>query len=306
MSVKSEKTKLNPLPHNPEGGVRGRFPSWLHRKLPQGGNLFKTGSILGKTRLSTVCEESKCSNRFECFSRKTATFLVLGSECTRACGFCDIDFSKTPKAPEADEPQRLAEAVRDLGLKHVVITMVARDDLSDGGAAHLAEIVREVRRKQEGVTIEILTSDFAGNTDAWDTILAVEPEIYNYNIETVRELTPRIRHKATYDRTLTLLSYAKKSGKARFIKSGIMVGLGETKEQMFQTLRDLKQAGVDIVTIGQYLQASKQKLLVKEFVHPDIFAEYAAFGKSIGLLEVYAGPLVRSSYNADQLLQKIG
>jgi len=224
--------KLNVLPPNPDEpeAAVGRFPSWLHRKLPKGGQLFKTSGILQKYQLNTVCEEAKCPNRFECYSRKTATFLALGKACTRNCGFCDIDFTKQPKAPEADEPQRIALSVKDLGLKHVVVTMVARDDLPDGGSAHMVEIIHAVRRENPGVTIELLTSDFSGNLAAVDAILDAKPEIFNHNIETTRRLTPRVRHKATYERTLEVLARAKAHKNCGMIKSGIMVGLGESEE----------------------------------------------------------------------------
>ncbi len=301
----------NRLPPNPEKRDQdkvvgpGRFPSWLHRKLPKGNNLWKTDKILSKNRLPTVCEEAKCPNLLECWSRKTATFLVLGKECTRSCGFCDIDFSKAPKAPEDDEPQRAAESVKELGLKHVVITMVARDDLEDGGAAHLANIVHEIRQKNDDVTIELLTSDFAGNEKAYDTIIASNPEIFNHNIETVREYTPRVRNKATYDRTLSLLKYVKENApKEMMIKSGIMVGLGETDEQVCETIDDLYAVGCDVITIGQYLQPNRRKLLVKRFVTPDTFKTYEEHGYHIGVKKMYCGPFVRSSYNANLLINK--
>lgn len=293
-------TKLNVLPSNPEEEeTLGRFPSWLHRKLPTGGQIFKTNAIIDKYNLNTVCEEAKCPNRLECYTKKTATFLALGKACTRNCGFCDIDFSKTPKAPEADEPHRIALSVRELGLKHAVITMVARDDLPDQGASHIAAIIREIRKENSSVTIEVLTSDFSGNVKLLYIVLDEEPEIFNHNIETVRALSPRIRHKAEYDRTLSILQHAKASRKVAFVKSGIMVGLGETPSQVKETIADLAQAGCDIITIGQYLQASRTKLLVKEFVHPDQFKAYETYGLSLGVRHMYCGPFVRSSYNAN-------
>lgn len=293
--------KLNILPENPEaneGKTTGRFPSWLHRKIPSGGQIFQTNAILEKYRLNTVCEEAKCPNRLECYTKKTATFLALGKECTRNCGFCDIDFAKTPKPPEADEPERIALSVKELGLKHAVITMVARDDLPDFGASHIAEIVRAVRKINKMTTIELLTSDLSGDLSALDLVLAEKPEIFNHNIETVRSLSPRVRHKAQYDRTLEVLRHAKESRKAVFVKSGIMVGLGETATEVQETIRDLRDAGCDIITIGQYLQASRVKLRVKSFVTPLEFERYAEYGKSIGVPHMYAGPFVRSSYNA--------
>jgi lipoic acid synthetase len=306
------KKRLNTLPANPESGCSpekavvgtGRFPTWLHRKLPKGGNIFKTGEVIAQNRLHTVCEEARCPNLLECWSKKTATFLAMGKQCTRSCGFCSIDFSEKPKPPEEDEPERIARSVQALGLKHVVLTMVARDDLSDGGAKHLKTIVEAIRKSSPKTTVELLTSDFAGNQDAWDVVLQARPEILNYNIETVRELTPRVRHKATYDRTLKLLKYMRNQGQM-LIKSGLMVGLGETQEQVFQTLRDLQTAGCDIVTIGQYLQSASQKLLVKAFITPEQFQLYARFGEEIGISYVYAGPFVRSSYNAENVMLKM-
>lgn len=305
--------RLNVLPSNPEeikndSPVKsGRFPSWLHRRLPKGSELQQTGKILAQHRLHTVCEEAKCPNQLECWSRKTATFLVMGKECTRNCGFCDIDFSKVPKALEMDEPQRVAESVRDLGLRHVVITMVARDDLLDGGSYHLAKIMDEVRCQNPGVTIEVLTSDFAGQQQAWQTILDANPNIFNHNIETVRELTPRVRHKAMYDRTLELLRYVSthRPHSGIKVKSGLMVGLGETDEQVYQTLKDLKDTGCDIVTIGQYLQPNRHKLRVKSFISPEVFKKYEAFGYELDLPYLYCGPFIRSSYNADLVLAEL-
>ncbi|MBS0649044.1 MAG: lipoyl synthase [Verrucomicrobia bacterium] len=291
---------LNKLPENPEIG-QGRFPSWLHRTIPRGGNLFKTDAIVKKYNLNTVCEEAKCPNRLHCYSHKTATFLALGKACTRNCGFCDIDFTKQPASPDRDEPERIAFSVQELGLKHVVITMVARDDLLDGGAAHMAEIIKSVREKNPGCTIEVLTSDFNGNLPALDLVLNERPEVFNHNIETVRAMTPRVRHKATYDRTLAVLRYAKDSGKASFVKSGLMVGLGETEEQVYETLQDLKNAGSDIVTIGHYLQADRRKLTVKAFITPELFKRYEEYGYSLGIQQMYSGPFVRSSFNAGEV-----
>lgn len=310
-----KKNKLNILPDNPEERAEhkavgpGRFPSWLHRKLPEGNNLWKTGNILEENRLYTVCEEAKCPNLPECWSKKTATFLIMGKECTRACGFCDIDFNKQPKPLEKDEPERIADSVKKLGLKHVVITMVGRDDLPDQGAAHIASVIREVRRSVVDCTIEVLTSDFNGNIEDLYVVLAAEPEIFNHNIETVRELTPRVRHKATYERTLAILRAAKQfsfeRGTALLVKSGLMVGLGESELQVQQTLLDLQKAGCDIVTIGQYLQANRLKLRVKEFIHPDVFKKYEEYGYEAGIKFVYSGPFVRSSYNASVVIKEV-
>jgi len=310
---KVKKNRLNILPQNPEESDQkrvvglGRFPSWLHRKLPKGNTLWKTGKVLDENRLHTVCEEAKCPNLLECWSQRTATFLIMGKACTRACGFCDIDFTKTPQSLDPEEPLRVADSVKKLGLKHVVITMVARDDLHDQGAHHIVSCIEETRKTVPDCTIEVLTSDFFGDKSAIDNLLKGEPEIFNHNIETVRSLTPRVRHKATYERTLEVLSYAhsQKKGRIQFIKSGLMVGLGESEEEVKETLEDLKAAGVDIVTIGQYLQANPKKLLVKDFIHPDQFKKYEDYGYSIGLKYMYCGPFVRSSYNANLVFQTL-
>lgn len=305
-----QRTRLNVLPQNPETSdpekaVKiGRFPSWLHRKLPEGNGLRNTSQIITGNRLHTVCEEAKCPNILECYSKGTATFLVMGKTCTRNCGFCSIDFSKTPPPLDPDEPQRVADSVRALALKHTVITMVARDDLADGGAAHLVAVVEKIRQELPGVTVEVLTSDFNGNSAAWDAVIACEPEIFNHNIETVRELTQRVRHKATYDRTLMLLRHMKQRSANLLVKSGLMLGLGETAEQVEETLRDLRAAGCDIVTLGQYLQANARKLLVKAFIPPEQFKHYEDYGHQIGIRHMYCGPFVRSSYNANLVIRR--
>ena len=298
-----KKPKLNRLPENPDG-AKGRFPSWLHRKLPRGKELFQTNEILKKSGLSTVCEEAKCPNRLECYSNKTATFLALGSACTRACGFCDIDFAKNPKAPEVDEPMRIAQSVKALGLRHIVITMVARDDLPDQGANHIAKIIQTIRQENVGATVEVLTSDFSGNEKLLDIVIDAKPEIFNHNIETVKRMTPRVRHKATYERTLDVLRYVKSQNIIPFIKSGIMVGLGETLDEVKETINDLHSVGCEIITIGQYLQPNKNKLLVKSFITPEEFKTFEEYGHSIGVKYMYSGPFVRSSYNASLLKDK--
>lgn len=301
-SLFDNKPCVNKLPENPDGESLGRFPKWLHRKLPKGNTLFDTGNIVKKYKLNTVCEEAKCPNRLECYSKKTATFLALGSACARSCGFCDIDFTKSPLPLELDEPERIAASVKELGLKHAVITMVARDDLEDQGATQIAAIVRAIRKENAGISIELLTSDFMGRFESADIILNERPEVFNHNIETVRSLTPRVRHKATYDRTLSVLSYVKSQNKTKFVKSGIMVGLGETESEVKETIRDLKQAGCDIITIGQYLQPNRKKLLVKSFVTPEQFKLYEEYGYQIGVKHMYSGPFVRSSYNAGDII----
>jgi len=296
--------KLNILPHHPESPKEGdvvgpgRFPSWLHRKLPKGGEIFHTGNEVRGERLHTVCEEAKCPNLLECWSKKTATFLVLGKACTRKCGFCSITSSPTPPPADPHEPERIGKSVRELGLKHVVITMVARDDMPDGGAAHLLHVVKEIRKQNPGTTVELLTSDFQGSYESLDILLQDPPEIFNHNVETVRRLTPRVRHKATYERSLEMLDYVKKKSPQTLTKSGLMLGLGETEDEIVQTLHDLHAVGVQIVTAGQYLQPTRNHLLVKAFIPPEAFDKLSETGKSIGIPYIFAGPFVRSSYNA--------
>jgi lipoic acid synthetase len=293
--------KINRLPLHQEVGT-GRFPSWLHRKLPSTEQILETKALLNQKRLHTVCEEAKCPNLLECWSRKTATFLALGKECTRACGFCDIAHSQTPLPLDENEPQAIVDSVKALKLKHVVITQVARDDLEDGGAHQMGLIVDLLREQVPDVRIELLTSDFAGNVSSWDHILEKKPDVFNTNIETVRSLSHKVRHKATYDRTLQYLSYMRDHRKnPLLIKSGLMVGLGETKEEVKETIKDLYFAGCSIITIGQYLQASHKKLSVKEFVPLELFKEYEEFGLSLGVTHMVCGPFVRSSYHADKI-----
>lgn len=293
--------RLNPLPieSEHEGNV-GRFPPWLHHTFPKGPDLMHTQKAVGRPGLQTVCEEARCPNLVECYSRKTATFLAMGRQCTRHCGFCSISHSQEPLALNDQEPEEIARAVQELDLRHVVITMVARDDLQDGGALHLKNIIEGVRTRCPQCTIEVLTSDFQGHIESLQYVMAAQPEVFNHNIETVRRLSPRVRHKATYDRTLEILRSAREMahGRTRYVKSGFMVGLGETDEEVFETLRDLKIHGVDIVTIGQYLQSSRQGLLVRRFVNPEQFEVYSRWGIELGMAHVYSAPFVRSSYNA--------
>ena len=291
------KAKINVLPANPEGEA-GRFPSWLHRKIPSGGKIAETNRILSHLGLNTVCEEAKCPNRLECYSHNTATFLALGKACTRACGFCDIDFTKTPKAPDPEEPSKIAQACKELGLEHVVITMVARDDLQDQGSLHIVKIIEEIRRLNPKLTTEVLVSDFCGEQEAILNVIKARPGIYNHNMETVRRLTPKVRHRATYERSLEVLKFVKQQDPSIPTKSGIMLGLGETQEEVFETIDDLALIGLDILTMGQYLQASRLKLPVRAFVTPEQFKVYEDYARSKGIKEVFAGPFVRSSYHA--------
>ncbi|MCH9811689.1 lipoyl synthase [bacterium] len=281
------------------------LPSWLHRKLPSQKEYSITDNLINEKMLATVCEEAKCPNRFECYSKKTATFLLLGKICTRACGFCEIGYSKNPPALDAKEGKKVAESVVTLGLNHVVLTQVARDDLLDGGAGAIANTIREIRKARPSCTIEVLTSDYHGNREALDIVLAEKPEIFNYNIETVRRLTPKVRHKATYDRTLSILAHAKKTLPESFIKSGLMLGLGEEDYEIEEALKDLLNTGVHIVTMGQYMQPSKKKLRVKEYIHPEAFQKWKIRGEDLGIPFVHAGPYVRSSYNAQEVFERL-
>jgi len=279
-----------------------RLPPWLHQSWPEEEAFSSTGLLLQKHHLHTVCQEANCPNRLTCWSERTATFLVMGRACTRSCPFCNIEFTKHPPPLDPEEPIRLASSVEELKLQHIVITMVTRDDLPDGGAHYLPTIIDLLRKKENGA-IEVLTSDFDGNEKAWDTVLAATPDVFGHNIETVQRLTPKVRHKATYEGSLHLLRYIKHRRKEAPVKSGFMVGLGETYDEVIGTLRDLASVGCDIVTIGQYLQPNPHKLPVKSFLPPEVFDNYAAEGKKVGISHMQCGPLVRSSYKAATCLQ---
>ena len=279
---------------------RPRLPEWLRITLPQSDRFARTRSLLDELKLHTVCESAKCPNHWECWSKGTATFMIAGDRCTRACGFCAVSTAK-PMALEADEPARVAEATRRMKLKHVVITAVARDDLKDGGADHFRQTIERVRELNPGIIIEVLVPDFLDNDSAIEAVLSANPHIYNHNLETVRRLTPEVRHRATYDRSLGVLKKVKdKRGATIYTKSGIMLGLGETEEELMQALRDLRASGCDILTLGQYLQPTLRHLPVREFVHPDKFAEYGRIAEAMGFVHVASGPMVRSSYHADE------
>ncbi|HEY1170503.1 MAG TPA: lipoyl synthase [Verrucomicrobiae bacterium] len=280
--------------------TRPRLPAWLRLDLPTNSGFSKTRNLLDGLKLHTVCESAKCPNHWECWSKGTATFMIAGDRCTRACGFCAVSTAK-PLALEADEPARVAEATRRMGLKHVVITAVARDDLADGGAEHFRQTIEAVRAANPGIIIEVLVPDFLDKDDAIDNVLRAEPHIYNHNLETVRRLTPSVRFRAQYDRSLSVLKKVKeKRGGAIYTKSGIMLGLGETEEELLQAMRDLRASDCDILTLGQYLQPTLKHLPVIEYVHPDKFAEYKVIAEGMGFTHVASGPMVRSSYHADE------
>ncbi len=278
------------------------IPSWMRRSLSDQAGLGSMQQRLKGRSLESVCEQALCPNRAECYAKKRTTFLALGDICTRSCAFCHIGSSSRPKTPDPKEGERIASLVAELNLRHVVVTMVTRDDLPDGGASHMAAIVREIRKKTTA-TIEVLSSDFSGNLAHLDLLLREEIDIFNHNLETVKELTPKIRPSARYERSLSLLRHAKHSSFAGKVKSGLMVGLGETKQQVVQTLFDLHSVGCDIVTIGQYLQPSKKQLEVQEFISPKTFQEYEEAARSLGIPTIFAGPYVRSSYCAEEVFK---
>ena len=276
------------------------MPAWLRTPLPTSDTFSRTRSLLGELKLHTVCESAKCPNHWECWSKGTATFMIAGDRCTRACGFCAVATAK-PLALDADEPQRVAEAAQRMGLRHVVITAVARDDLADGGAEHFRRTIESMRALNPGIVIEVLTPDFNDQDAALDCVLSARPEIFNHNLETVRRLTPEVRHRATYDRSLRVLAKAKQRGHPGLhTKSGLMVGLGETEAEVLEALRDLRANGCELLTLGQYLAPTVKHLPVREFITPEQFVRYARAAQQMGFVHVSSGPLVRSSYHADE------
>ena len=276
-------------------------PEWLRVKAPQWQRVGSVKEILRDLELNTVCEEASCPNIGECFSVGTATFLIMGPACTRACPYCDIDFEKKPQALDKDEPIKLGEAVHRLKLNHVVITSVNRDDLPDGGASQFVRCIEEVRRVSPHTTIEVLIPDLCANWQALEIILQAQPEVLNHNTETIPRLYKRFRPQCNYGRSMELLAKTRTLSPKTYTKSGIMVGLGETDEEVKQVIRDLRDVSCDILTIGQYLQPSQKHLGVKEFVTPQQFDSWREFGESIGFLQVVSTPLTRSSYHAEQV-----
>ncbi|HPA21249.1 MAG TPA: lipoyl synthase [Verrucomicrobiae bacterium] len=280
--------------------ARPRKPAWFRLKLPTSPEFAGTTALVHDLRLHTVCESAHCPNRWECWSRSTATFMIAGNRCTRACGFCAVNTAK-PLPLEADEPARVAEACRRLGLRHVVITMVARDDLRDGAANHVAQTIRAVRQQNPDIIVEVLTSDFNGSPESIHLVLDATPDIFNHNIETVERLTPSVRSRATYRRSLEVLRLAREYAPRMITKSGLMLGLGETGEEIETSLRDLRAVGCDIVTIGQYLQPSPKHLPVVSWIEPEQFNRWGRLASDLGFRSVASGPLVRSSYHADSV-----
>jgi len=301
-----EKSKLRhpEKAHRPDNLTTARRPDWIRVKAPTSKGYHDTKEIVKNLKLHTVCEEAGCPNIGECWTQKHATFMIMGDTCTRACSFCNVKTGK-PEALDALEPLRVATGTMELGLKHVVITSVDRDDLADGGAAHFAEVILKTRAKNPNTTIEILTPDFKHKPGAVATVARARPDVFNHNLETVPRLYLTIRPGARYFTSLRLLQEAKEIDPTIFTKSGVMVGLGETKEEVLQVMDDLRAADVDFLTIGQYLQPTPKHAAVDRYVTPEEFAEYEKFARAKGFLMVSATPLTRSSYHAGDDFQKL-
>ena len=290
-----QKNQINPIK---------KKPAWIKSKLLNSKEFFLTKSIVNQQKLVTVCEEANCPNITECWSKRHATFMIMGDTCTRACGFCDVKTGKPGKLDEL-EPIKISQAVKKLNLKHVVITSVDRDDLKDGGSTHFFEVINQTRKANPNTTIEVLTPDFLRKGDAYKKVLAANPDVFNHNIETVPSLYLKVRPGSRYFSSLELLKNAKKINKKVFTKSGIMVGLGENKDEILQVMDDLKAADVDFLTIGQYLQPSVKHFPLDRYYSPNEFDELGSIAKSKGFLLVSSSPLTRSSYHADEDFAKL-
>ena len=301
MSSPAEKPTLPVLPPIPMKERREtaptRLPPWLKKQRIDLRTLHSIKSVMREGSLSTVCEEAKCPNRSECFEEGTATFLAMGDVCTRSCGFCEIGKGR-PRPLDPDEPSKLADAAVRMGLRHVVVTSVDRDDLPDGGSSHFVRIVEALRERLPAAEIELLTPDFRGDVAAIDRVADSRPDVFNHNVETVPRLYRRVRPGSDFERSANLLARVRERQSAVTTKSGMMVGLGETKEEVLALMDRLRAADVDILTIGQYLRPSRERLPVVEYIHPDVFAEYESEGRARGFRNVFAGPFVRSSYHA--------
>jgi len=276
-----------------------RLPDWIKVRVHEGENYRRLRALMRDRRLHTVCEEAHCPNIFDCWNRGTATFMILGDVCTRACRFCAVT-SGRPMELDIGEPLRVAGSVAELGLRHAVITSVDRDDLRDGGAGIFARTIRAIRRRSPGTSIEVLTPDFQGDRDAIRTVVEARPDIFNHNVETVPRLYRRIRPRAIYERSLGLLAYVKELDPEMVTKSGVMVGLGETEEELLQVFRDMRDHGIDVLTIGQYLRPSRKHAEVVRFYPPQEFVELREAALEMGFAHVESGPLVRSSYHAEE------
>ncbi len=278
-----------------------RLPSWLRRPIARPGEYAAVEGLLGELQLVTVCREAKCPNRGECYASGTATFLIAGDVCTRDCRFCAVE-TRVPAPLDPQEPLRVAEAVARLGLKHAVVTMVTRDDLADGAAAHVAATIAAIRAAVPGTAIEVLVSDFGGDTDAVDVVADAAPDVFNHNVETVPRLYPVVRPSADYRRSLGVLHHVKQRIPAMVTKSGLMLGLGEESDEVLAVMADLRDAGCDLLTLGQYLRPSAAHLPVAAFIEPEEFTRYAREARRMGFSGVAAAPFVRSSYHAQELL----
>jgi len=302
--------KTAPKPEQGDGGMlelpvldagvstRGNRPDWLRVKLPYGETYKKIVDLVDEYQLHTVCQSARCPNMGECWTAGTATFMILGNVCTRSCGFCAIMTGRPDPGLDYDEPRRVAEAAKIMGLNHAVITSVNRDERKDGGAPIFAETIRLVREARPGCTVEVLIPDFRGLWDALDVVIEARPDLMNHNVETVPRLYRRVRPQAVYQRSLDVLSRSKDAGLKT--KSGIMVGLGETEDEVVALMKDFVDIRLDVMTIGQYLQPTKMHLPVEAFVHPDRFRRYKEIGEALGIPHVESGPLVRSSYHAER------
>ena len=303
MSQKPRHPEKVNKPFNPINPIK-RKPDWIKSKLVNSKEFFTTKSLINRSKLVTVCEEANCPNITECWSKKHATFMIMGDTCTRACAFCDVITGK-PQPLDPFEPYKISVAVKKLNLNHVVITSVDRDDLPDGGSTHFKEVVEITRKKNPNTTIEVLTPDFLRKGDSYKIILSANPDVFNHNIETVPRLYVKVRPGARYFSSLELLKNAKKDNKQVFTKSGIMVGLGEEKDEVIQVMDDLRSADVDFLTIGQYLQPSAKHHPLDRYYHPDEFKDLEIIAKSKGFLLVSSSPLTRSSYHADEDFAKL-
>lgn len=274
-----------------------RKPDWLKIKLPRGFKASQVVGLLNDRHLHTICSSGMCPNRAECWGNGTATFMICGNICSRDCRFCNVTGGK-PEKLDPEEIKDITRSVKELGLKHVVITSVTRDDLPDGGAAHWAATIRSIHEEAPGVTMEVLIPDMQGKTELLDMIISEKPDVISHNLETVRRLTPEVRRTATYDRSLEVLRYLRNKGV--MTKSGIMLGLGETREEIIQTMDDLRSVDCQVMTIGQYLQPTKKHYPVQDYIHPDIFEEYRKIGVEKGFRHIESAPMVRSSYHAEK------
>ena len=285
-----------------KGSLQIRKPHWLRVSLNKSENFFEIARNLRAYGLHTVCEEANCPNSVDCWSRRTATFMILGDVCTRSCRFCAVESSRIGKPLDPKEPERLAEVVKKVGIKYVVITSVDRDDLSDGGAEHFARCVLSVKKFSPESRIEVLIPDFGGSVEPLKKVVASRPNVIGHNIETVKRLQKKVRdRRASYEISLNVLDTIKKLDRRIWTKSSLMVGLGETKLEVLQTLKDIKDRDVDVITIGQYLQPNRKKLPVEEYVVPEVFNYYKIEAEKLGFNKIFSGPLVRSSYHADEL-----